>query len=73
MTPPLGPTTITAKIIIQQLLSISSAKDDSIPNFFIKWIWFYNELSNLNQLEIPRNYVGKNYRLVDIHCFGEKS
>lgn len=70
----LSPTIILAKIIIQKLWSQKLNWDESIPDHYrIQWIQFRNNLKSLNSLKIPRDVIGSNDTIVDIHCFCDAS
>ncbi|XP_072399471.1 uncharacterized protein [Diabrotica undecimpunctata] len=70
----LSPVIIISKILIQHLWSIKLPWDDPVPeNVHIKWFQFYNQLSQLNTLKIPRIVIGTSHKLVDIHCFCDAS
>ncbi|XP_072400496.1 uncharacterized protein [Diabrotica undecimpunctata] len=70
----LSPVIIISKILIQHLWSIKLPWDDPVPeNVHIKWFQFYNQLSQLNTLKIPRMVIGTSHKLVDIHCFCDAS
>lgn len=74
---PLGlvsPIVISAKIFIQKLWSLRISWDDHIPSeYLIQWNKIHDQILNLNKIEIPRNTVGKDFTIVDLHCFCDAS
>ncbi|XP_072377915.1 uncharacterized protein [Diabrotica undecimpunctata] len=70
----LSPVIVLSKLIIQKLWTFKLNWDEKVPHdIYIKWTQFYNQLSQLNQLEIPRHVLGSNHSILDIHCFCDAS
>ncbi|XP_072380728.1 uncharacterized protein [Diabrotica undecimpunctata] len=74
---PLGlisPCIILGKIMIQKLWSLNMAWDEPIPDdLSLQWQQFRTELSELNQLSIPRYVIKNEYKLIEIHGFCDAS
>ena len=70
----LGPCIVKAKMILQQLWLEKLTWDDLVPDSVLsKWLKFYNELSELNNLKIPRHVLLPNYKRVELHGFSDAS
>lgn len=74
---PLGlvsPIIISAKIFIQHLWSLQISWDDQISSeSLVEWEKIHKQIISLNKIEIPRNTVGKEFSIIDLHCFSDAS
>lgn len=70
----LSPIIIVSKLLIQHLWIERLPWDSKIPPHLEKqFLQFKMSLIKLNQIEIPRNTIPKNYKLIDVHCFCDSS
>lgn len=71
----LGPTIVLAKLILQDIWQAGSHWDESVsPDIVLRWTKFKSQLTDLNQLKIPRCVnVGKEPQHIQIHGFCDAS
>lgn len=70
----LGPATIQAKIIMQQLWQLNISWDESLPQeLHTRWFEFCDELRFLNDLTIPRYISVNDFVDVQLHGFCDAS
>ena len=68
---PLGPVIVIAKLILQDLWQLAIQWDESVPqDIHTRWIAFRTQMSNLNQLKIPRCVKFNVHQpIVEVHGF----
>ena len=70
----LGPVTITAKIIMQQLWQLQLDWDESLPiKLHTEWNTFANDLIHLNNFSFKRNVTQRMPRNLELHGFCDAS
>ncbi|XP_076301920.1 uncharacterized protein LOC143220059 [Lasioglossum baleicum] len=70
----LGPITIVAKILMQQLWTLKISWDGSVPaSIHTEWMNFEGDLQQLNNIEFNRLVRLKNARQTEIHGFCDAS
>lgn len=70
----LSPCIIIAKIILQKLWSYKLTWDETLPcELHSKWQNLRLQLSNLNQLQIPRRVICQNAAIIELHGFSDSS
>ncbi|XP_072395134.1 uncharacterized protein [Diabrotica undecimpunctata] len=70
----LSAVTITAKIILQDLWKLKISWDEVVPmDIFTKWVTYQTQLVKLNQLQIPRHVICRNYKSIQLHGFSDAS
>lgn len=71
----LGPVVVLAKLIIQELWQLDSHWDESVPpDINYRWTKLRSQLSNLNQLAIPRCVKSRSEtRFLQLHGFCDAS
>lgn len=71
----IGPVTITAKILLQQLWAINLNWDDKVPrNINETWMEYVNNLAYLNDLNIPRKVISSfPNQSIELHGFCDSS
>lgn len=70
----LSPVIITAKVILQQLWKLKIGWDESIPmDLHTTWAVYRTQLTNLNNIKIPRHVLGTNSILIQAHGFSDAS
>ncbi|XP_076664815.1 uncharacterized protein LOC143367133 [Andrena cerasifolii] len=70
----LGPVTITAKIIMQQLWQLQLDWDESLPiKLHTEWNTFITDLMHLNNLSFKRNVTQRMPRSLELHGFCDAS
>ncbi|XP_076384172.1 uncharacterized protein LOC143262191 [Megalopta genalis] len=68
----LGPVTIHAKIIMQQLWQLKIDWDESLPaNIHTEWTEYERSLQELNQIEFGRHVSLRNAERLEIHGFSD--
>lgn len=69
-----GPVTIKAKVILQQLWLLKLSWDESLPlELFTKWNNFYSQLPLLDGITIPRQIMVSKPINIQIHAFSDAS
>ncbi|XP_072398267.1 uncharacterized protein [Diabrotica undecimpunctata] len=70
----LSAVTITAEIILQDLWKLKISWDEVVPmDIFTKWVTYQTQLVKLNQLQIPRHVICRNYRSIQLYGFSDAS
>ncbi|XP_076298325.1 uncharacterized protein LOC143217670 [Lasioglossum baleicum] len=70
----LGPITIVAKILMQQLWTLKITWDESVPvNIHTEWMNFKGDIQQLNNIEFNRLVKLNNARQTEIHGFCDAS
>ncbi|XP_067205416.1 uncharacterized protein [Linepithema humile] len=70
----IGPTTIKAKIIIQQLWQLKMGWDEGLPmDLYTKWIKYKQNFARINEIKIPRHVLCNNLKRVELHGFCDAS
>jgi len=70
----LGPTIIKSKLIMQQLWQLQLNWDESLPiQLHTQWSRWYNGISQLNHLEIPRRILCDDPIRIELHGFCDAS
>ncbi|XP_067214199.1 uncharacterized protein [Linepithema humile] len=70
----IGPTTIKAKIIIQQLWQLKVGWDEGLPmNLHTKWMKYKQNFARINEIKIPRHVLCNNPIRVELHGFCDAS
>lgn len=70
----LSPSTVKAKLLLQNLWSLKLSWDEAVPSdMHSYWQQYREQLSDLNQLEIPRRVVCDNLVKLEIHGFADSS
>ncbi|XP_046748847.1 uncharacterized protein LOC124412775 [Diprion similis] len=69
-----GPACIKAKIVLQQLWRLKIGWDESLPSdLHTIWRSYYNQLSRINDISIPRVVVCANPVKIELHGFCDAS
>ncbi|XP_063991168.1 uncharacterized protein LOC135169799 [Diachasmimorpha longicaudata] len=70
----LGPTTLTAKHVMQQLWAAGIEWDESVPtNIYTQWVKYYQQLPLLNNIHFKRHVVIHDMSNLEIHGFADAS
>lgn len=70
----LGPVIVRAKLFMQQLWQLKIGWDEPVSdNFLNSWLHFYNQLSLIKKLEIPRYALVENFDYIEMHVFTDAS
>ncbi|XP_063994322.1 uncharacterized protein LOC135171624 [Diachasmimorpha longicaudata] len=70
----LGPTTLTAKHVMQQLWAAGIEWDESVPtNIYTQWVQYYQQLPLLNNIHFKRHVVIPDMGNLEIHGFADAS
>ncbi|XP_076394279.1 uncharacterized protein LOC143265522 [Megachile rotundata] len=70
----IGPATIQAKIILQELWQLHSAWDESLPqHLHSRWSTFREELMYINDIRIPRRALPAKIQKFELHGFSDAS
>ncbi|XP_011858773.1 PREDICTED: uncharacterized protein LOC105556299, partial [Vollenhovia emeryi] len=70
----IGPVCIKAKIILQELWKLKLTWDKSLPSDFHKiWKQYYDQLTYINDVSIPRRAICSNPLRVELHGFCDAS
>ena len=74
---PLGftePVNVKAKIMMQELWKANIAWDEDLPtNYKESWAKWLNELQNMTQLYVPRQYIKETINGLQLHVFCDSS
>ena len=73
----ISPFTVRSKLLLQSLWTQGVGWDDELPEETSrKWVQWVQELSELEQLHIPRSYIDwplSQHAKVELHAFGDAS
>jgi len=70
----LGPVIVIAKLILQDLWQLAIQWNESVPqDIHTRWIAFRTQMSNSNQLKIPRVKFNVHQPIVEVHGFCDAS
>ncbi|XP_017876324.1 uncharacterized protein LOC108622755, partial [Ceratina calcarata] len=70
----IGPITVKAKLIMQELWQLQVHWDESLPqDFHTRWINYRQELNDLVSLSIPRRVAGDLTQTIELHGFSDAS
>ncbi|XP_017788506.1 PREDICTED: uncharacterized protein LOC108571047 [Habropoda laboriosa] len=70
----IGPATIQAKIILQELWQLRVSWDESLPqHLHSQWNTFREELMQINNIKIPRYALTTDRKRIELHAFSDAS
>lgn len=70
----LGPVTVSAKLIIQNLWQLKLSWDESVPlSIYNKWLEIQTQLYCLKNINIPRHITCPNPQIIELHAFCDSS
>ncbi|CAK9832817.1 hypothetical protein ANTRET_LOCUS9598 [Anthophora retusa] len=70
----IGPATIQAKMILQELWQLRVSWDESLPqHLHSQWNTFREELMYINEIKIPRHAITVDNQKIELHAFSDAS
>ncbi|XP_063911207.1 uncharacterized protein LOC135128239 [Zophobas morio] len=69
----LGPVTVLAKILLQEIWNLKLSWDETVPlSIYFSWKNWLNDLKMANEITIPR-FIFETDASVELHCFSDAS